>query len=79
MSFGIGLIIVSFVLYVLLVKGVLWKLLVAIFAFLGMHTFLTSNFHNSTHTFVTVGDTTFSWATTISIFIILMASLYTRE
>jgi len=78
MAFGIGLVIVCIALYILLVKGVLWKILVGIFAFLGMHAFLTSSFPSSINTCISFADSSFSYAAVIPAFVLLMASFYTR-
>lgn len=79
MAFGIALVIGCLVLYTLIVKGVLWKILVGLFAFLGMHTFLLNSFQSSHNIFLSIGDSTFSYAAVIPVFVIFMASFYTRD
>lgn len=79
MAFGISLVLAFSGLYILLVKGVLWKILVGVFAFLGMHAFLISSFPITANTCFSFGDSTFSYASVIPAFVLLMASFYTRS
>jgi hypothetical protein len=79
MAFGIGIIVVCAALYALIVKGVLWKLLVGVFAFSGMYIFLSETFPSSKGICFMMGGTNFSYAAVIPAFVILMASFYTRE
>jgi hypothetical protein len=78
MALGISLILATTGLYVLLVRGVIWKILVGVFAFLGMHAFLISSLPITAATCFSFGDSTFSYASVIPAFVILMASFYTR-
>ena len=79
MTAAVGLVLSCIFLYVLFVKGVIWKILVGVFAFLGMHLFLLESFPITKAVCFNFSDSTFSYASVIPAFVILMASFYTKE
>lgn len=79
MPFGILLLITIFGLYILLVRGALWKILVYVFGYFGMYIALVMYFPNSKHTCITFDHTPLSWAIVIPVIVILLALAYTHE
>lgn len=78
MLFGIILLIVIFFLYQLLVKGILWKLIVAIFGWFGMFVALINYVPVSKQLCITISNYKFSWAEIIPTVIILLAMAYSK-
>jgi hypothetical protein len=76
MSFGICMLIGLYLLYVLLVKGALWKLILAGFGWAGMYSYLNSIPVMHSHPF---HNDTFSWAVIIPTLIVMLAAAYTKE
>jgi len=79
MILGLLLLAAIFMLYVLLVKGALWKIIVYVFGYFGMYVALVMYFPNSKHTCITFDHTPLSWAIVIPVVIILLALAYTHE
>lgn len=65
--------IILFILYLLFVKGFLWKLIIAIFGWIGMNSFLESKFYSSKNTFMTILNYSVSWSIFIPTLIIILA------
>lgn len=78
MIFGICLLIAIFALYILLVKGALWKIIVYAFGYFGMYTALVTYIPESTYTCLTFDQTHLSWAIVIPTVIIILALAYTH-
>lgn len=79
MEAGILAIIIIYGLYVLLVKGVLWKIIVAIFGWFGMFIFLKNYMPASKSSCLNLVTCSFSWAEVIPTLIVLLAMSYTKE
>jgi hypothetical protein len=75
MEAGILAIIIIYGLYVLLVKGVLWKLIVAIFGWFGMFIFLETYIPASKTPCLSL----FSWSEVIPAVIVLLAMSYSKS
>jgi hypothetical protein len=78
MVFGVCLLIAIYLLWVLLIKGALWKLTLGVFGWLGMYWFLSSvpMLH---HCPLTFSGQSFSWASIIPTVVVLLALAHTRE
>jgi hypothetical protein len=79
MAFGIFLLVIIFIMWQLLVKGWLWKIMIGIFGWLGMYMVLISCMPGSRHTCLTVLGGNVSWAATLSTIVLIMAMLHTKE
>ena len=79
MEFGIVLLILIYGAYVLLVKGVLWKIIVAIFGWFGMFIFLEMYIPDSKAICLTFAGSSFSWSEVIPTIIVLLAMSYTKD
>ena len=75
-TLAIILIVIIYFLYVLLVKGLLWKIILGIFGWLGMYWYL--NTFEAFHEFPFNNDT-ISWAVAIPTIIVLLAMAYTKS
>ena len=76
MILGILLVFI-FILYFLLVKGVLWRMSVgvfSIFAFIGMKTFLLANIASSQSDCLIVAGHTASWAEVVPAVLLILAA-----
>jgi len=71
MEFGIAMLIVIYLLWVLFVKGALWKLILAGFGWFGIYVFLTTQFHLDKET--PFKDGFMSWAALVPTIIVLLA------
>lgn len=76
MFFGLIMLLVLYILYLLLVKGALWKLILAFFGWIGLYIFLAQfpgcreyPLHNDAIT----------WAALIPTVVVLLAMLSTKE
>lgn len=78
MEIGVGLLIVAAIIYVLIVKGVIWKILVGIFAFLGMHSFLSS-YSPITNMTINFGSSIVDMSIIIPIVVIILAAMYVSK
>lgn len=77
MEFGIAMLVVIYLLWLLLVKGALWKLILAGFGWFGIYVFLAIQFHlDKTSPFK---DNSFSWAAIVPTIIVLLALASTKE
>lgn len=79
MEFGILLLIIIYILYLLLVKGMLWKLIIAIFGWFGMYVFLQTYVFNSKSICLTFVGHNFSWSEIIPTIIVILAISYTKD
>jgi len=77
MLFGIFLLIAIYILYLLLVKGVLWKIILAFFGWCGMYWFLLNNGGNTV--LATISGYELTWAQVVPSVIVLLAMAYTKE
>ena len=77
MLFGIALLIAIYFMYVLLVKGALWKIILAIFGWFGMYWFLAAQ--GLTEEAIVIMGHHISWAQAIPSGVVLLAMLYTRD
>lgn len=77
MVFGICLLIAIYLLYVLLIKGALWKIILGGFGWLGMYWYLKdiAEFQK----LVFVSNDTFTWAMAVPTIVVLLAMAYTKE
>jgi hypothetical protein len=78
MEFGIFLLIIISILYFLLVKGYLWKFLIAGFGVYGIFIFLSKNIGCSNSAAIKMGDSSLSWAILIPLLIVMLAAAYTK-
>lgn len=69
---------ISFI-WVLLSQGLLWKIIVGIFGWLGMYWALVSNFPASNTIFFESAHNSFSWAQVIPTIVLVLAMFYTKE
>lgn len=76
-TIGIGLLIVLYFLYVLLIKGLLWKIILGVFGWAGLYGYLSHTWQLDQIS--PLKDDYVSWATLVSTFVLLMAMAYTRE
>lgn len=79
MSFGICLLLGIWILYMLLIKGWLWKLLVGLFGWIGMCVALNVYIPASSHHCLTFINHSFSWSEVIPMAIVILATLYTGD
>lgn len=79
MEFGIVLLILIYGTYVLLIKGILWKIIVAIFGWFGMFIFLEAYLPDSKAVCLTFTGSSFSWSEIIPTIIVLLAMSYTKD
>lgn len=77
MVFGICLLIGIYLLWVLLAKGALWKLLLGGFGVWGMWMWL-SQFHAMRICPLTISGCTFSWAFIIPMVVVMLALAFTK-
>lgn len=65
--------------YVLLIKGALWKIIVVIFGWYGMFKALETYLPSSHSICTTILDRTLLWSEVIPTIIVLLALAYTKE
>ena len=75
-TLAIALLVVLYIIYILLVKGLLWKLIIGAFGWLGMYWYLSGipAFHG-----YPLNNDTFTWASAIPTAVVMLAMLYTKE
>lgn len=77
MLFAIGMLIVIYLLWVLLVKGALWKIILGAFGWFGLYVFLSANWQlNQESPFK---DNFMSWAAIIPTALVLLVMATTKE
>lgn len=79
MTFGIFLLTIIAGIWFLLVRGWLWKILLGLGGWFGIRYFLMTNITESAHTCCNVMGQELSYASTVAIFILIMAAAYTKE
>jgi hypothetical protein len=79
MTFGLVLLGIIYLLYVLLVKGLLWKIILAIGGWFGIMMGLRIYVPDSTHECMTVSGYSLSWAIVIPSIVVMLAMLYTKD
>ena len=79
MLFGIALLVVIYILYVLLVKGLLWKLILAAAGWFGLFIGLRIYLPESKNVCLILSGHSFSWAVVIPTAVILLAMLCTKD
>lgn len=79
MIFGILLLVTIFLLYILLVQGALWKMIVYGFGYFGMYVALRMYFPDSRHVCLVFDHNHISWAVVIPAIIIVLALAYTKS
>jgi len=76
-TLGVALLIILYFLYVLLIRGLLYKIILCVFGWGGMYYWLSTNWQlNESSPFK---DNYISWAALVPTVIVLMAMAYTRE
>jgi hypothetical protein len=78
MILAICSLIAIYVLYVLLIKGLLWKIILAIFGWLGLYWCLSGVDGLSTSG-ITVSNYVISWAVVLPSVLVMLAMMYTKE
>lgn len=77
MEFGIAMLVVIYLLWLLLVKGALWKLILGGFGWFGIYIFLATQLHlDETSPFK---DNFMSWAAIVPTIIVLLALATTKD
>lgn len=71
--------IIIYGLYILLIKGVLWKIIVAGFGWFGMFVFMENYMPASKSPCLSLTTCSFSWAEVIPTIIVLLAMSYTKD
>lgn len=79
MIFGLAMLAIIYVLWILLVKGFLWKSILAIGGWFGIWGFLNHSYEWASNSGISAFDIMISWSIIIPTFILLMAMAYTRE
>jgi hypothetical protein len=77
--FGICLLVAIYILWVLLVKGALWKIIVGIAGWFGMFIALRLYFPGAVHECLNFSGYSFSWSEVIPTVVVLLAMAYTKE
>lgn len=75
--FGIVLLLIIIILWALLVKGLLWKLILAIAGWFAIHIWLSTYDWSSSG--ITIFGSIINWAIVIPSLIVLMAMAHTKE
>lgn len=76
MVFGFCMLVVLYLLYVLLIKGLLWKIILGAAGWFGIYWYLKGVPECQAYPF---NNDTFTWAAIIPTLIVLMAMEYTKE
>ena len=79
MLYFIFIIAISLFLWNLLTQGMLWKIIISIFGWIGLYQFLIQKFPETKQICFMFSNKTFSWAEIIPTFILLMAMLYSKN
>jgi len=78
MAFGILLIVFFWIVYNLLVKGVLWKMLLVIFGWFGLFVFLGIYFPSTADHGIIAFETMIPWNAVIPTIVVILALGYTK-
>jgi hypothetical protein len=79
MLFGLILLAIIYLAYLLLIKGWLWKLIIFIGGWVGISVLLRAYIPNSSHICFTFDDISFSWATVIPTVICILVLAHTES
>jgi hypothetical protein len=78
LGLGIGMLVFLYILYVLLIKGLLWKIIFVVVGWIGIYSWL-----KTIPTFqvcpVTISDWTFSWAFVVPTILVMLVLAHTKE
>lgn len=74
---GVALLIILYFLYVLLIRGLLYKIILCIFGWIGLYTYLAN--HWGLDKISPFKEDYLSWAAIVPTVVVLMAMAYTRE
>jgi hypothetical protein len=77
MVFAIGMLIVIYLLWVLLVKGALWKIILGAFGWFGLYVFLSTQWHLDKES--PFKDNFMSWAAIIPTVLVLLVMASTKD
>lgn len=78
LGLGIGILIFLYIIYILLIKGLLWKIIFVIFGWGAIYNYLStiSIFKVCP---INISGYTFSWAIIVPTILVLLVLLYTKE
>jgi hypothetical protein len=79
MTLGIILLIALYILWKLFVDGWLFKIILAVFGWLGIYWYLSSYVEGATKTAITISSTEISWAAVIPSIVIIFAMFTSKE
>lgn len=79
MVFGIAMLVAIYILWQLLIKGLLWKTILAIGGWISIYVFLEKSYDWAAHSGIIISNNLISWSIIIPSFIVLMAMAYTKE
>lgn len=68
-----------YILWVLLARGFLWKLILGIGGWFGIYVFLGTYVSGAADSGITVWDTLISWAAVVPTIIVILAMAHTKE
>lgn len=77
--FATALLVVLFIMYQLLVKGWLWKLILFVFGWFGLYIGLRIYVDGAMHTAVTINGYGFSWAAVVPTLVCICALACTKD
>jgi hypothetical protein len=78
MIFGIAMLVVIYILWVLFVQGALWKIILFGAGWFGIYVAMRVYVEGATETVVTISGTDFSWASVVPTIICIMALATTK-
>jgi hypothetical protein len=78
MIFWIALLFALYLIWLLLVKGIIWKALLFFGGWVGIYCVLMAKFPVTAHTAIIIADSNFSWATVVPTVICILALAHTR-
>jgi len=79
MVYGIFSLIIIYILYQLFVKGLLFKIIVGFFGWLGMYWAMNQYMSGAHNCLITISNYHFSWAEVVPTVIVLCAMAFTKE
>jgi len=78
MIFAAILLAIVYIIYIFLIKGLLWKIIIGFSGWLGLYALLITYFPNSTHIALNFSNYQFSYAFLISLVIFILAAANTK-
>ena len=78
MAFGLFMLLILYFIWILFSEGLLWKLLLGIFGFIGMKIYLETYVPFSLDTVMTIGTSDVRWSTLIPSIVVIMAMANVR-